>query len=88
MSAAARKIVSMAREGFLRPPAGLTPQELLDIERFAHKTGIGPIFDHRPRHHAQHDHCCDECNTYRQQVAQRKRTPRQPWAAIELSDAA
>lgn len=79
----------MPPEGFLRPETfpRLTAEERLQIERFAHATGIGPIFDIRPKHHGQHDGCCDPCNTYRRRT-ERKRDVRQPWAAIELPDAA
>jgi hypothetical protein len=76
-------------EGFLRPEQypRLTAEDRLNIERFAEAIGIGPVFDLRPKHHGQHDHCCGDCNTHRQLTA-RKRTVRQPWAAIELPDAA
>jgi hypothetical protein len=77
-------------EGFLRADQypRLTASDRLEIERFAHATGIGPIFDMRPLHHGQHDHCCERCNTHRQQTARKRQVAPQPWAAIELPDAA
>jgi hypothetical protein len=78
----------MPPEGFLRPESfpRLTAEDRLQIERFAHATRIGPIFDVRPRHHGQHDHCCAGCNTYRTKT-QAKRCIRQPWD-VDLADAA
>lgn len=76
-------------EGYLRPeqyPA-LTVEDRLAIERCAFLTGIGPIFDQRPPHHGQHDYCCGDCNAYRTRAGL-KRNIKQPWAAIELPDAA
>lgn len=76
-------LMASKRDGFLPPFESLTMAEMLEVERFARLTGIGPLFDWRPRHHGQHSWCCELCNQFR--VKRQRRVVRQPW---ELRDAA
>lgn len=55
----------------MRPPKGLTSRERWDIERFAYLTGIGPLFDMRPKHHGQHSMCCAECRKWLKTAAKK-----------------
>lgn len=74
-------------QGFMRPPKGLEPADILAIERFAHLAGIGPLYTHQPTHHGQHSWCCTACNTWRKSLKakQQPRDVRQPWQLPEAA---
>lgn len=63
----------------MRMPNRMTVAELFYAERFAAATGIGPLFDQRPRHHGQHSWCCTDCNEFKAKRAEKAKQVRQPW---------
>lgn len=69
----------------MRPPQGLSQEQIDAAEQFAARTGIGPLFDLRPLHHGQHPVTCEPCRAFRKNKAKRARarraaaTLKQPW---------
>ena len=79
-------VMARSNDGFMRPPEGLCGSELVAVERFAEQTGIGPLYDMRPRHHGQHSWCCAECNAYRAKQTAKVRPIKQPWDVAASPD--
>lgn len=74
----------------LRPPKGLSSEQIAAIERFAERTGIGPLFSDEPPCHGYANGCrCPRCADLKQQIDERGFTrdgqirppeaPPQPW---------
>jgi hypothetical protein len=66
-------------------PAGLTPEEVDDCDRFSLLVFGTLLFDREPSHNGRHGYGCEFCHSVLAELEQAARPVRQPWEAREAA---